>query len=443
MLPAVWRERLERVLGLRPNELGVVSSLGGLFAVLGAALAAGDVGVQSVFIHRVGPEHLPDVLLARALLSPLVAWTYAAVARPRRPRGVLAALCALAATSSAVAPSAILAGGAGVMAVYVAHELLSGLLTVHWGVYLLEHLQRDRALRGVALVYAASRGGAALAGAAVTPFVTWVGAPELMYVTAGLLVVGATVSLSRADPEPPPARVPTPEDADPEREHRLSLDDEAPHHAGRGFLRLLRESALLRALALATTAMVVARFALRYQQQSLLADLDEVALAGLLGGYTLVANLVGVALQLVVTARVLSRFGVTATNLVYPVAVAAGQAVVVATGGVGAALFARFVDSELKHAVKTPVSPLFYEAFRPAERGAARALVLGVVSPAAQVLASVTLGAAVGAELGGVVSWMGVAGAAAYVVASVLQNRGYAHAIRRGSLPPRATGGDA
>jgi len=183
--------------------------------------------------------------------------------------------------------------------------------------------------------------------------------------------------------------------------------------------------------------MVVARFALRFQQQALLEGYAEVVLAGVLGVYTFGGNVLGLVLQVLVTGRLLSKLGLTRTNLVYPLAIAVGQAAILVGGGLGAALVARFADTELKHAVKTPVSPLFYEVFDEQDRGGARALVLGVVSPVTQVLTSVALTALVALAHDQAMAWLGGVGAVSFLAATMLTNRRYERAIRRDSLPGR------
>jgi len=216
------------------------------------------------------------------------------------------------------------------------------------------------------------------------------------------------------------------------------MEPEAPHVPSRPPPpRSRRNLPLLVALCLGTGTMVVARFALRFQQQALLEGYAEVVLAGVLGVYTFGGNVLGLVLQVLVTGRLLSKLGLTRTNLVYPLAIAVGQAAILVGGGLGAALVARFADTELKHAVKTPVSPLFYEVFDEQDRGGARALVLGVVSPVTQVLTSVALTALVALAHDQAMAWLGGVGAVSFLAATMLTNRRYERAIRRDSLPGR------
>ena len=141
-----------------------------------------------------------------------------------------------------------------------------------------------------------------------------------------------------------------------------------PPPASRSGFRLLRHSKLLLGIALATVTLVAARFVLRFQQQSLLEHMNESDLAMLLGGYAAVANLLGLGLQILFTGRLVRKLGVAKVNLLYPVSVAIAQGLAFVPGGLPGALVVRFADVELKHAIKTPVSSLFYEPFPDSQR---------------------------------------------------------------------------
>jgi hypothetical protein len=423
---------LSKITGLSKEELGPVLRLALVFATIGGAVAVGDATVQAVFVARVGADRLPEVLFARAVISPALAFLYARFARPREPRSVLSVLLIIAATGALTGRLLITHGDHGALAAYVVHEVLASLVTVHWGVYLLHVLRGAHALKGTPSVYAAARLGAALAGAALAPLVAFAGAPVGLYVTAALFGAAAAFSVVVAR-----RVIATDDDADaPQDEERSApttippTDDEdapppsIPPERRRGFA-LLFSSPLLLALSLSTAAMVFVRFSLRYQQQSLLEGVEEHQLAALLAVYTTGANVVGAAIQLGLLGRVLERLGLTKTNLFYAVATLAAQVAIFVAPGIGAALGARFADSELKHAIKTPLSSLFYEAFPAKDRGAARAFVLGLVSPAAQVLGAVGLAAAIAGADVETVGFVGLFACLFFALATLAQNRGY------------------
>lgn len=397
--------------------------LGLVHAALGAAIAAGDTTVQATFVARAGSERLFLVLACNALLSPLVALGFARVVGRRTSRATMAAACAFAVATSVGALGMLLVPGerpAWAVAAYVAHELASTIVTVHWGVFLLSHLGGGAAMRGVAVVYAASRAGAVVAGLAIGPLVVSTGSVGGLGLAAACFVGAALLALS--------AR----------RGERASLDSVPPaageRRATASALQLMTRSPLLRAIAIATAAMILTRVLLRFQQQSVLESHGERALAGMLGLYTAGANVVGVVLQLGLVGRLLARVGLTRANLLYASATVLAQVALLGAAALPAALGARFVDGELKDAIKTPLSSLFYEAFPRAERAQARAVILSAVSPAANLAGAGALAALAATHSPWGSAAAGAAACALFVAATVVQNRRYEAAIRRGSL---------
>ena len=414
---------LSRLLGLREGELPGVARLALVYGGIGGATAIADALVQAAFLARAGAEALPWVLGTRALLSPALAWLYARVAHRQSSRGVLAVLAVLAAATSVGARYAIEAGAVGAIGAYAAHEVITGLLALHWGVYLLDHVEHDAARRAVAPIYAAARGTAALGGVAVGLLVpTFSVGGGLWIAAAAFLVVAPCAFVPERRPEPERASVRPPD---------------VPSLPLRRGWALLRSSKLLVAIAVATVVMVVVRVTLRYGHQAVLDAYPEEVLAPLLGWYVAGANVLSVVLQLGLTSRLLERLGVGATNLLYAWATLITQVLLLVSrqGSLVVAFGARFAEGELKHALKTPVSPLFYEAFWGADRVRARAFVLGVVSPIAQVVAAGTLGLLVAGPEGSV-AWAGTCAAVIYVAASFVQSRAHRQAMVR--LPSKS-----
>ena len=406
--------RIHRALGLSEGELAPVLRLSVVHAALGGAIAAGDASVQAVFLARAGAEHLWVVLLSRALVLPLLAMPYAALAGRRSPRAVLGVLAGLAIASSSGAWWLMRGGGAlHSIAAYAMHEVVAGLLTVHWGVYLLAGLGGDRALRGVGIVYAAARLGAAMAGFGVVAVASEFGAPSGMGVVIGGLAV--VLALHRIEGRGEPHRPPQAESREPLRARWA-----------------VARSPLLAAIVIATVVLVCVRFLLRYQQQAVLDAIDERELARILGFYAALANTVSALLSLVVMGRLLPAMKITGANLLYACVLGAAQLALLFAPGVGAALFARFADGELKHALKTPVSSLFYEAFPKEARSAARAIVLGLASPAAQAVGALFLAAVIAGASLGVAGAVGLSAAAIYGASTVLQNRRWRDSVRAG-----------
>jgi len=407
--------------GLEPQDVRPVVGLGLVHAALGAAIAAGDAAVQASFLSRAGSDRLWVVLAANAVLNPVLVTLFARSLSGRSSRTTMAgaALFAVATSAAGLVAIGLTRSGPLAIAAYVAHEIASTVVTVHWGVYLLAYLSGPAAVRAVPVVYAASRGGAAVAGLALAPL-TALGGPAA---GLGLALVAFALAAVLA------RRTRRPERASPD-----SIPPTAAKTERGSAWRLLGRSPLLRAIALCTGAMILARVLLRFQQQTLLETHGEQALVRLLALYTVAANVVGIVLQIGVVGRLLARLGLVRTNLLYALATVVAQLVMASLASVPAALVARFVDGELKEALKTPLSSLFYEAFPRSERAPARTAVLSGISPATQLLAAVVLVALGSAAPGWAATGAGAAVCVVFVAVTVLQNRRYEAAIRRGSL---------
>ncbi|MEM9067465.1 MAG: hypothetical protein AAGE52_03135 [Myxococcota bacterium] len=443
--------RIARILGLEPGEGGAVARMALVYGAIGASTTVADTLVQSAFLARAGAEALPYVLGARAVLSPALAWTYSRTARRRSSRGVLSVIALLNAVAIAGARVALDLGPVGATAAYAVHEIASALLTLHWGVYLLDHFRPDAAKRAVAPIYAGARGAAVIGGVFVALGAPAFGGVNALYVAAALYVVTAALAFLpsrlhrwRAGTRGQDARrveAARAPQGDADFSNRASDDDaeallvdaEETIHAERAARKrgwsLLRQSPLLGTIAVATIAMVFVRITLRYGQQSILDAIDEAALAALLGWYAAAANAISIALQLMVTGRLLQRIGVGATNALYAGATLVTQGALWFFGAsLPSALAARFTESELKHALKTPVSPLFYQGFFGADRFRARSFVLGLISPAANLAGALALGLLVRAP--DLVAPIGFGVALGYVLVSLAQGRAYRQATQ-------------
>jgi hypothetical protein len=150
---------------------------------------------------------------------------------------------------------------------------------------------------------------------------------------------------------------------------------------------------------------------------------QEVQIAQFLGSFTAWANVASIAIGTLVVPRILMHLGVGFANMLYSVATVVGFGLLIGVPSLPAAATARFVEMQLKDALKTPLSALFYGAEPPEARSPARALTFGLVIPAATLLTSGALQLIDAAGGGAIaVAALGLAGAVAFSAASVVQN---------------------
>ncbi len=191
-------------------------------------------------------------------------------------------------------------------------------------------------------------------------------------------------------------------------------------------------SRLMKAMILSTGLMVLLRHVMRYGSLVVLqSSYDESSLAGMLGSYSVIANLAGIGLQLIITPRLLKKFGVEGANLLYAGSVALGLGFLAVFYNVPAALAARFFHTEFKGAVRTPISPIFYYGEPPERRAEVRAFILGCVVPLFTIVSGLILQAISESVSISVLAWSGTILGGFYVLSCEWQNRIYRHQLKK------------
>jgi len=191
-------------------------------------------------------------------------------------------------------------------------------------------------------------------------------------------------------------------------------------------------SRLMKAMILSTGLMVLLRHLMRYGSLVVLqSSYDESSLAGILGSYSVIANLAGIGLQLVITPRLLKKFGVEGANLLYAGSVALGLGFLAFFYNVPAALGARFFHTEFKGAVRTPISPIFYFGEPPERRAEVRAFILGCIVPLFTIVSGLILQAISESVSISVLAWSGTILGLVYVLSCEWQNRVYHHQLKK------------
>lgn len=447
---------IRRLFHVLPGEGRCALALFGAGAVWATATALGENVSQSVFAARVGAIALAPMFLVKGAFDVAASALYVPLTRGRSPRRVLELSLAIYAVTIGLGRLLLAIDGTWpAWALVVGHECAGTILTIHWGVYVLDAFEADAARRLFPVVFIAARAGGVVAGAMLQHLAVPVGAANLLWGSATLALIAAALPEGRPRGRPSPvdtrdgrgdedrlavAASLAPTGTTPTDGRRSSGDDAAvptptaarfPRDHGLPLARSFRDawaSPLLRAIAVSTAAMVLLRYGLRIVGLDAVErhfSGDEARVAAFLGRYSAWANAVAMGLGLLLTPRLLSTFGLGAANVAYAVCVALGYALLIVRPSLGAAVVARFVDSELKDALKTPVSALFYGAEPPERRAAARAFVFGVVIPAATIATSLAFQAATARFGVDAIVAMGAPVALFFVAASVVQNRAY------------------
>lgn len=461
-----------RILHLRPGEGRRILWLAGISVAYAAATALGDDVAQSVFVARAGASALPRMFLFKGLLDVAAAALYLPLTRGRSPAGVWRV--ALAIYMLAVLGGRLLASDGSVFsayALYVIHECAWTILTIHWGVFILDALDASQARRLFPLLFTAARLGDIAAGATLHLLAVRVGAINLLVISVVFAGLAAGISLFRrrsaADPSAStslPRMIEAPDQyaADeeigddqgaamdsvslPEPDSELASDPDRPRSRSRVHSRAhtvgptgLRTtwtraiaSPLVRIIAVSTAAMVLVRYGLRMVSIDEISQAfhhDEDLVAGFLGWFGAWANVLGAVLGVLVVPRILSRHGVGVANVTYALATVLGYGLVLMFPTLWSAAAARFINVQLKNALKTPLSTLFYGAEPSTERARARAFVFGIAIPGATLLTAGVF------ELAGrrdliLVGGIGLITAIAFTATCVVQNRRWRARLR-------------
>ncbi|MCG8420501.1 MAG: hypothetical protein MJE77_21410 [Proteobacteria bacterium] len=428
------------LLHIRPGEGRRVLWLSAISIAYAAATSLGDDIAQSVFVTRAGAQALPRVFLFKAVIDVVAAALYLPLTRGRSASALWRVALAIYMTTVLVVR--VLAHGGGVAsayALYIAHECAWTILTIHWGVFILDAFDASQARRLFPLLFTAARLGDIAAGTALHTLAERLGAVNLL--AGSVFLAGSAAAISLLDRRvhagnsstslPPVAEQPdqtrADDDTGAEDPHRADSSQDRTRSVGTwriGWLAALA-SPLVRIIAVSTAAMVLVRYGLHVvsiDEISRALHQDEDMVASFLGWFGAWANVLGAILGVFVVPRLLTRFGVGVANVMYAVATTCAYSLLIAVPGLWIAALARLTNVQLKNALKTPLSTLFYGAEPPPERARARAFIFGAVIPAATVVTAVVfeLAARRGLEI---VAWIGLAGAVFFTVACAVQNR--------------------
>ncbi len=398
--------------------------LGLTYCLLVLMLRTAEAASLSLFLEHMGFEKLPWTFLAISLVDLPLAFLYLRLSRAVPNRVLLSVLAVL--LIVCLGAARLVGGfhqGAGLFGAYMSAIVLNTFIMIQWGVVLLDFFTVEESRRAFPLIYAGAHLGGFVAGILLRHLAAPLGTGNLLLVVpCGAAILAAVLTgLS--------GRL---------HEGRRWRQGEAPGRPLSGpaalrKVRLIGRSPLLRAIAAATAVMVLLRLAMRTCYG---AGFEEAFPASddmtrFIGTYTIIASVAGIGMQVLVTPRLLARLGVGAANAAYAWAVGATFLGLAVFPGLPSSIAGRAADLDLKGALKTPLSAMFYEALGQKRRADARALVLGVVSPLASLASSLVL---VAVTAGGIPpSWIAVAGcglSAAFIVLSHMQGRAYGRSLR-------------
>jgi len=417
--------RLYELLQLRSHEKPLIGYFVLVFLLIGTGLALGRGSMDALFLKRYGFEYLPVMYGLLAVFLSLVSVVYAAYVDRLPAERFMRILCLVLVAGLALNWTLISVFNVELAypVYFLIYEIASEILLLHAALYLNQNLDTLQAKRLTPLVFAAIQVGTVIGGLLLSGLSHQLGVQNMLLLWClALLLAFLLITLHHRRSGPSPYYQPG------GRRHGGSA--QALAHVLQG-LKFTRDSELLRAASFALLFMVIAFYILCYSINRIYATTfaSEENLSVFLGGLTAVTSTLTLLTQTLVTGRLLNRFGVKRTNLVFPVSGIFCYGALLVSFALPAALIASFARDVLLPAIRRPTRNLFFNALPDYIQGRARAMTLALVLPVALLLASGVL--VLTQELGSPLWFLvpGLAASVIYLYFATAMNRAYLAAM--------------
>lgn len=405
---------------VRQGEGRIVLYLAGLAVLVGGGLAIGRGSSDALFFKRFGTQYLPHMYFATSFLLVITSALYAQVADKWSPSRVLSTM-SLAVAGLLGINWLIMQFGANPYAYvlyFLIYAVVSEILLVHFSFFVSSFFHVQQSKRLSPLINAASRLGAVVGGLALGGLVQIWPAPSLALVWATtLLVIVAAVFWKARRSEAGAATV------------KMKTS-----RRGTGMLNALffaKRSKLLKITSLGAFLLIILISLQDYIVATLLTRhfVREKDLTAFFGIFFACSNALVLVMQMLVTSRLLNRFGLRAVNMIFPFSTMITFWLLAWSPGVVTATIARFNYTGVLPAFRNPAANLFFTALPAYMQGRARALILGLVLPSGLAVAGLGL-MVVPVDM--VDSWLPVLGVAmsmAFITIKIRKNVAYSNSL--------------
>ena len=365
---------LARLLRLRPGEAGTVAILfGWYFCAIGAAFIARAVR-DSLFLAHLSADKLPAMYVITPLALTIAGFAYARL-EGRTSRDRLVVATAVGGAAVLVAARALLATGAWIYyALYVAASLIQGFVIMQLWTVASDYFTTRDAKRVFGVIGAGGTVADIAIGAAIAVLAPSIGAENLLFVAAGLLVaIAAFAAALRRHAGPVEARA------------RVRVRGKVERAPGTSHLALVGA-----ALVCAVAVVTLVEFQFKAVTAAAFGD-DRAGMVRYFGIMSIATGVVSVAIQLTLTRVVLHRFGVGGALLVLPLALAAGETMLVLWPTLIAATILKAGDETFRFTVNDAASQLVFVPVPSRVRGTWKAIVESMWKPGAQLVLGLVL----------------------------------------------------
>ena len=373
-------QRLAALLLIRQGEGQRATFFMLFFLLMGAGLAVGKGSADALFIKRYGVEYFPVVYMFLSVHLAAVCLLYAAYV-DRLPSEkffrfiFIAQLVVLAAITLVIN---LYDYDLVYPLYYIVYAISSELLIVHGALYIGQNYDTLQAKRLTPLIFAGYQTGMIIGGLVLIFFVPAIGLNFAPVVWA-LLVVSALLMLQLWHVS---------KGASPFYFHlgkssksRMCL---AIDEIKEGF-EFTRKTALLKNASWALFFMVITFYMLSYSAHTIYTKTfdNEAELTSFFGILVVSTNVLAMLIQVLVSNRIVDRFGIRKANYIYPTTTVLSFAFLLFHPGFYAALFASFNRETIMPAIRTPTRQLFFNILPDHIKGRARAISVAIVMPVA------------------------------------------------------------
>ncbi len=387
------KERLERLLNVRPGEWGDLLALWVFHTLIWTGLALGESVAETLFLKRVGVDFLPHMFILCSLVAIPLSLLFSSL-QQRFGKIKLSMVLVGSAIAALSGCLLLVAQGwevyglpVGFPLLYVVQSALATLLGAHFSILIAHQFTTLDAKRLVPLILSGSIAGSIVGGLILSLTAHRFGVVNLVLLWILLLAVSLIWFLvfcrkRFAAPVGVEDRDSTPKYAVESWLEQLGYET-----------RAVFGSPLLLLLAGSTLFMTISRFFIEYQYSDIFGAHfhDEAELATFFGRFTILSNIVALAFQSLVTGRMIQWLGVSNANLFYPVSTFLAFLGTTISWSLLPGIYARFNQEGFRRAVFQPVSNLFYNAIPSKRRARSIAFNESIVIPLGTVLAGAFL----------------------------------------------------
>jgi HEAT repeat protein len=370
---------LTKLLMIKDEERSSMVYYVTIFVLIGVGLSLGRGSMGALFLKRYGIEYLPIMYAVLSVVMAVASLAYASyVDRIPSERMFVKMLGVLGILVAAIWGTMAFTNAEWVYpAYYLVYELASELVIVHTKLYVEQNFDSLQLQRLSAPMFASANIGKSVGGALLGVIVPIIQVSNVLLVWAALVAIPILLIVLR---------------------HRhvgispffvsgrkgRGVVKQSVEHVAQG-LKFFQKTEMLRAASYALFFMVISFFILRYSVNRVLTETfpTEDKLAEFIGWISAVTGTVALLVQLLLTGRLMRRFGVKKVGLIFPSSAVLSFLALVVSFSLPAALIGIFSRDVIFPAVRKPSRMVFLHALPDYMMGRVNALSVGLVLPLA------------------------------------------------------------